>query len=100
AVVALGPNVLAGLCLDQLCGDADAVAGFTQTTFEHISDTELAPDLFHVDSAALVGEAGVARDHKQRRVARERSDDVLGDAVGEELLLGISAHIGERQYRY
>src|SRR5215472_7683468 len=33
AVITLRPNVIACLGLDQLCGDADAVAGLTQTTF-------------------------------------------------------------------
>ena len=60
AVVALGPDVLTGLGLDELGGDADAVARFAQTAFEDIAHTQLAPNLFHIDRAPLVGEGRVA----------------------------------------
>jgi hypothetical protein len=99
AVVALGPDVVAGLRLDQLSGNADAVAGFAQAAFEDIAHTQFAPDLLHIDGAALVGEAGIARDHEQRGIARKRGDDILGDTVSEEFLLGIARHIDERQER-
>jgi len=98
AVVALGPDVLAALGLDQLRGDADAIAGFAQAAFEHIAHTELASDLLHIDRAALVAEGRIARDDEQRRIARQRGDDVLGDPVGEELLLGVATHIREGQH--
>ena len=55
-VVALRPDMIAGLRLDQLRGNANAVARFSQTTFEDISHAEFAPDFLHVDGAALVGE--------------------------------------------
>jgi hypothetical protein len=70
-----------------------------QAAFEHIAHAELAPDLLHIDVPALVGEAGIASDDKQRGISGERGDDVLGDAVGEEFLLGIAAHIGKRKHR-
>src|SRR5215469_17396039 len=47
-VVTLGPDVLAILGLDQLRGDADAVAGFAQAAFEDIANAELMPNLFHI----------------------------------------------------
>jgi hypothetical protein len=99
AVVALSPDVLAGLGLDELRGDADPIADFAQAALEHIPHTQLAPDLLHIDSAALVGKAGIAGDDEQRGVARQRGDDVLGDPIGEKLLLGVTAHIGEGQHR-
>jgi hypothetical protein len=37
AVVALGLDMVAGLGLDQLCGDVDAIWGFAHAAFEHIS---------------------------------------------------------------
>ena len=43
---------------------------------------------------ALVGEARVARDHEQPAQPREAGDDVFGDPVGEVLLLGVAAHVG------
>jgi hypothetical protein len=36
-----------------LRGDADPIAGFAQAAFEHIAHAKLAPDLLHVDCAAL-----------------------------------------------
>ena len=65
AVIALRQDMLAALGLDHLCADANPVAGFAQAAFEHIAHTEFAPDLFHVDGPAFVGEAGVAGDHEQ-----------------------------------
>ena len=46
---------------------------------------------------ALEGEGGVAGDDRQRRHLRQVGDDVLGDAVAEIFLLGIAAHVDERQ---
>ena len=37
AVVALGPDVAAGRAVDELRGDAHAVAGFAHAAFEHVS---------------------------------------------------------------
>ena len=56
AVVALGPDVVAGCGFDQLRGDADAVAGFAHAAFEHIAHAKLAANLLHIDGLALVGE--------------------------------------------
>jgi hypothetical protein len=76
----------------------DTVARLAQTAFEHIPDPKVAPNLLQIDRPALVGEARVARDGEQRGVARQRGDDVLGDAVSEKFLLGVAAHILERQH--
>ena len=51
-VVAFGPNVVAALGLDQLRGDADAIAGLAQAAFQHVAHPEFSSDLFHVDRAA------------------------------------------------
>src|SRR5712692_2494910 len=93
AVVALGPDVVAGFGLDQLRGDADAVAGFTQAAFEHVAHAKLAPDLAKVRGFALVGKARIAGDDEEPRQPRDRGNDLLDDAVDEILLLGIAAHV-------
>ena len=64
---------------------------------EHVAHAELPRDLAHIRSLALVDEAGVAGDDEQPAQARERGDDVLGDPVGEVLLLRLAAHVGEGQ---
>ena len=61
-VVVVGPDVLAGLGLNQLRGHAGAIAGSAHAAFEHIPYARLAADLLHIDDAAFVGEAGIACD--------------------------------------
>ena len=65
AVEAVGPQVRAGLGVDQLAGDAHPVAALAHRAFEHIAHPKLAPDLLHIDGPALVGKGGVAGDDEQ-----------------------------------
>ena len=97
AVVALAPQMGAGRRLDELRGDAHAVTRLAHASLEHIADAQIAPDLLDVDGLALVDEARVARDHEQPAPFRQCRDDVFADTVGEVLLFGIAAHVGERQ---
>ena len=71
AVEAIGPEMCAGRRVDELAGDAHPVAGLAHAAFEHVAHAELAADLLHVDGAALVGEARIARDHEQPADARQ-----------------------------
>jgi hypothetical protein len=52
--------------------------------------TRARPD---IDGAALKGKGGVAGNRKQRAETRQGRRDLLDDAVGEILLLGIGAEI-------
>src|SRR5262245_61096694 len=61
AVEAIGPDVRAGGRVDQLAGDAHAVAGFAHAAFEHIAHAKFPRHLLYVDGAALVGETRIAR---------------------------------------
>ena len=88
--------MIAGPRLHQLRSDADPIASLAHAAFEHITHAEFAPDLFHIDRTAPVGEGRVPGDDEQRGIARQRSDDVLSDSVGDELLFGVAAHVGER----
>src|SRR5271165_1900610 len=81
------------------CGDADPVAALAHRAFEHVAHAELAPDLFHIDGLALVSEARIAGDDEEPADAAQRGDDLLDHAVGEIFLLGVTAHVGERQHR-
>jgi len=76
--------------VDELAGYADPVRGLAHAAFEHVTHAELTADLLHIDGAALVGEARIARDHEQLAEAGERGDDFFHDAVGEILLLRIA----------
>ena len=55
------------------------------------------PTVADVDRAPLVGEARIARDHRQTGDLRQIGDDVFADAVGEILLFRVARHVGERQ---
>ncbi len=90
--------MVAGRAIDELRSDANAVAGFADAAFEDVAHAELAGDLLYIDGAALVGEAAVARDDEEPADSRQRRDDLLDHPVGEILLLGVAAQIGEGQH--
>src|SRR6516225_4207677 len=88
---------MAGISPDQLRGNAHSTARFTHATLDDIARAELLSDFLDVDSLALIGKGRVACDHRKGAPAGEHRDDVLGDAVGKELLLQIAAEVDERQ---
>ena len=100
AVIALGPDVAAGCPFDQLGVDPHLLAGLANAALDHIGNAQFLGDLLEIHRLALVGEDGIAAEHEQTRDLRQIGDDVLGDAVAEELLLGIVAHVGEGQDRH
>jgi signal transduction histidine kinase len=80
-VIALRPKMPAGCGVNELGGDADAVAGAADRPFEHRCDTEFAPNDPDVRTLVLVSEARVARDHHKSGNLGKVGDDVFGDAV-------------------
>ena len=98
AVVALRPQVAAGRAVDQLRGDAHALAGLAHAALEHVADPELPRELPDVDVLALERERRVARGDRERGDLAEVGDDVFADAVAEILLLRLAAHVGEGQH--
>src|SRR5215204_6481839 len=83
----------------ELAGDPHATTGFPNASLQHIANPKLPPNPFNVHRLAFVGETGIARDDEQRLEPRQFSNDVLGYAVREILLLWITTHVLERQYR-
>ena len=73
----------AGLRIDQLGRDPDPFAHPAYAAFDDVADAKLFARLAYVDSAALVAERRVARDHRQVGEVREPVDDVFGDPVAE-----------------
>src|SRR6185437_13892558 len=98
AVVAFGPEMRAAPGVDELARYAHAIARFAHAAFEHVANTELRADPFHVDRLAFVGEARIARDDVQFGQFRQAGDDVVGDAVGKIFLLRVAAHIAEGEH--
>src|SRR5262249_49639692 len=70
----------------------------TDTAFQYIADAKLAPDLLAVYRLAPIGERCVARDDEHVREPRQIGRQILGDAVGEVLLLRVVAEVGEWQH--
>ena len=99
AVEAVGPNMRAADCVDQLRGDAHATARLAHRAFEHIAHPQIAADLLHIDRLALVRETGIAGDHEQPADAAECRNDLLDHPVSEIFLLRIAAHVLEGQHR-
>ena len=79
--------------------NSQPTAAAAHAAFQHIAHAKLARDLAHVDRAALVDERRVASDDEQPADVGQAGDQILGDAVGEMILIGIVAHVGERQHR-
>ena len=67
----------------------ERLARLAHAPLQHVLDTELARDPFHVDAASLVSERGVAGDDEEQVKPRQRGDDILGYSIGEILLLRI-----------
>jgi hypothetical protein len=99
-VEAFRPDAMLGLRVDDLDGDAKTGPGLAQAAGDHVVGVQLLAD----DADAVVGvaerEGGVAGDDGKPAVLGERRDDVLGDAVGDIVLLRIPVEVGERKDRH
>jgi len=89
--------VAARAAVDQLHGEPYAIADLAGAAFHDIAHAQLSADVLHLYGLASIGEGRVASDHEQLRDLRKVRDDVIGNAVAEILLLGISTQIVERQ---
>jgi hypothetical protein len=99
AVEAVGPEMRAGTCVDQLRGDTHATPRFAHRAFEDIAHTQLAADLVDVEWLGFVCKARIAGDDEEPPDPREGGNDLLDDAVCEVFLLGIAAHVLEWHHR-
>src|SRR5215510_1514339 len=81
----------------KLRGDTHPVRSFPHAAFKDVAHSKFAPDLLHIHSAAFVGEARIAGDNEQAGKPRQGRNDVLYDAIGKVLLLGIATHVLEWQ---
>src|SRR6185437_5477305 len=98
-IIALRPDMASRLRLQQLAGNANAIADLAHAAFEHISHAELASDPTNVRRLALVGKARIAPDDEEPFDARQAGDNVIDHAVAEIILLAVAAHVLKRQHR-
>jgi hypothetical protein len=85
--------------VDELGGDPHPIARFADAPLQDITHAERLADLLDMNVPALEREGGIAGDDEELGQFRQSRDDVLGDAVGEIVLLCIAAHVLERQDR-
>jgi hypothetical protein len=99
AIVGVRPQVKAIVDADQLRRHPDPVALPPDAAFQHVGDIERGADFPQVFVLALEAERrGAARD-LQVRDLRELVQQLLGEAVGEILVLRVRTHAHERQHR-
>ena len=94
------PEVRTRFGVDELCQDTDAVVGAADTTFEHVPDSEIAPNFLNVHCFSLVDKGRVPGDHGQASDPGKRRDDVFGNAVRKVHLGWIITQIVERKHGY
>jgi hypothetical protein len=99
AIEGLRPQVIAGVDADQLHRDPYRAAGLAHAALEYVGHVQRLGDLLDPRRPALEVEAGGARRHPQLRHPGEQADQLLGQAVGEVLLVLRLAHVDERQDR-
>src|SRR6516165_171476 len=84
--------------INQLARDANLPCRLAHRPLKDIAHAKSAPDFLDIDSLAFEGEARITGDHEQPFEPRERCDYFLNHAIREILLLGIAAHVLERQH--
>jgi len=85
--------------IDELCRDTNPTANLPCAALEHIAYPELSGYLLYVKGSALIGEGSVTCDDEEPTYFRESRDYVLGNAISEELLVGVPGHAYERHDR-
>jgi len=99
AVVGMRPKVVTVAGADQLGGDACTLALAAHAAFEHGGHAQRLADLAQVLVLALELERRGATHHLQAIDARQRVQDLLGQAIGEELVFRVGRHVDEGQHR-
>src|ERR1051326_410890 len=99
-VETVGPDMRPGCRVYQLPRYTHAVSSFANRAFQHVTNAQFAGYLLYVNRPALVGEAGISSDDEEPRHSGDHRRDLLNHAVSEIFLVGVAAHVLERQHRY
>ena len=98
AVKMLRPYMASSGHVVKLGCNTHPVGNFAHATLYYVVHAKFLGDLFEVDSLAFVDEGRVSCDHEEPAQLRQRSDDILGNAVGKILLLRIATHVREGKH--
>ena len=97
-VIRLRPEVLIRPRIDELGDDPHSISDAPYAPLEHRRHRELRRDLPKALLPLLERHHRGTRDHVEGAHLRELGDDVLGDSVGEVLVLRVRAEVEERQH--
>jgi hypothetical protein len=84
----VGPNMLAGLALDELPSDSHPASRLANAAFEDVAHPQVAPHLLYLHGTAFINERRVSGDDEEPFYPRERRDDVFYDSVREVVCSG------------
>ena len=99
ALEGFGPDVVAVFGIDKLRGDANPVAGLTHAALKHGVYVERPADLRDVLVLAFeLKGRGSGRDLETLGLG-QHIQNLLGDAIGEILLIALGAEVGKREDR-
>src|SRR4029079_10392938 len=92
-VIAVGPELAAGTCVDQLRGNAHALIGALDASVDDVTNVEVLADLADVRRLVLVCDGGTARHDDQLGKLGQPRDELLANSVGEILLVVRGTHV-------
>jgi hypothetical protein len=96
-VIAFGPEIETVLRVHQLRCDTDAVVGTADAAFQDGAHVQRLSNLGDVLVLAAKHESGGASGNFQVGDTGQEVNDVLGEAIAEVFVVGVAAHVGERQ---
>jgi hypothetical protein len=99
AVVGVGPEVVAAARIDQLRRDPDLVALLAHAALEDVGHAEPLADGAQVLLLALEGEGGGAPGDAEILDPGQHVEQLLGQALGEILVVRVHRHVDEGQHR-
>jgi hypothetical protein len=98
AVVGLRPQLKAVLRFNELHADANAIAAFSHTTFEHRGNAQDSPNVFNGGLLTFETERRSSRRDAQSVDLREHVEEFIREAVGEIFVICRRASIGEGEH--
>ena len=87
------PEVVVFFRINQLGGDPNSVAPFSNASFDDVSCPKFTGNLFEILGLSPVGKTRVSRNDREGSPEREIGDDVFCDSIREVFLLRITTHI-------
>ena len=96
-VIAVGPELAPGTCIDQLRGYAHALIGALDAAVDDVTNVEVLAHLADVRRLVLVCDGGTARHDDQLGKLGQPRDELLANSVGEILLVVRGTHVVKGQ---